>query len=60
MKREYQPITVKYKKKFGKRIYKKTFYDLPYPDRLLTTRGTLLPPKVEILHIGVGKSYISK
>ena len=46
MKREYQPITVKYKKKFGKRIYKKTFYDLPYPDRLLTTRGTLLPPKV--------------
>lgn len=58
MKREYLPITVKYKKKSGSKIWKKTFYDLPYPDRLISNRGNLLPKECEIVHIGVGKNYI--
>ncbi len=58
MKREYQPITVKFKKKSGSKIWKKTFYDLPFPDKLLSTRTNLLPKDCEIIHIGVGKSYI--
>ena len=58
MKREYQPITVRYKKKSGSKIWVKTFYDLPYPDKLLSNRTTLLPKDCEIVHIGVGKSYM--
>ena len=58
MKREYLPITVKYKKKSGSKIWKKTFYDLPYPDKLISNRTNLLPKECEIVHIGVGKNYI--
>lgn len=58
MKREYLPITVLYKKKSGSKVWAKTFTDLPCPDKLLSPRTTLLPKDCEIVHIGVGKSYI--
>ena len=58
MKREYQPITVLYRKKSGTKVWAKTFTDLPYPDKLLSPRTTLLPKDCEIIHIGVGKSFV--
>lgn len=57
-KNDYVPITVAYKKRYGKKVYIETFTDQRTPDRLLSTRTKLLPKDCEILDIGVGKSFI--
>ena len=57
-KNDYTPITVAYKKRYGKKVYIETFTDQRTPDRLLSTRTKLLPKDCEILDIGVGKSFI--
>ena len=57
-KNDYIPITVAYKKKYGKKVYIETFTDQRTPDRLLSTRTKILPKDCEILDIGIGKSFI--
>lgn len=57
IKREYTPIAVAYKKKYGKKVCVKEFINERCPDTLITTRSTKLPPDCEILDIGVGKRY---
>lgn len=57
-KNDYVPITVAYKKRYGKKVYIETFADQRTPDRLLSTRTKLLPKDCEILDIGIGKSFI--
>ena len=57
-KNDYTPITVAYKKKYGKKVYIETFTDQRTPDRLLSTRTKILPKDCEILDLGVGKSFI--
>jgi hypothetical protein len=57
-KNDYTPITVAYKKRYGKKVCIETFADQRTPDRLLSTRTKLLPKDCEILDIGIGKSFI--
>jgi hypothetical protein len=57
-KNDYIPITVAYKKKYGKKVYIETFTDQRTPDRILSTRSKILPKDCEILDLGVGKSFI--
>ena len=57
-KNDYTPITVAFKKKYGKKVYVQTFTDQRTPDRLNSTRSNLLPKDCEVLDIGVGKSFI--
>ena len=57
-KNDYTPITVAYKKRYGKKVYIETFTDQRTPDRLLSTRTKILPKDCEVLDIGVGKSFI--
>jgi len=57
-KNDYIPITVAYKKRYGKKVYIETFTDQRTPDRLLSTRTKILPKDCEVLDIGVGKSFI--
>jgi len=57
-KNDYTPITVVYKKKYGKKVYIETFTDQRTPDRILSTRTKILPKDCEILDLGVGKSFI--
>ena len=57
-KNDYIPITVAYKKRYGKKVYIETFTDQRTPDRLLSTRTKILPKDCEILDLGVGKSFI--
>lgn len=57
MAREYTPIAVAYKTKYGKNVMVKQFKDLRCPDKLITKRSNLLPKDCEILEIGVGKRY---
>lgn len=56
-KNDYTPITVAYKKKYGKKVYIKTFTDQRSPDRLNSTRSNLLPKDCEVLAIGIGKVF---
>jgi len=56
-KNDYIPITVAYKKKYGKKVYIETFTDQRTPDRLLSTRTKILPKDCEILDIGVGRVF---
>jgi len=57
-KNDYTPITVAYKKKYGKKVYIETFTDQRTPDRILSSRSKILPKDCEILDLGVGKSFI--
>ena len=57
-KNDYTPITVAYKKKYGKKVYIETFTDQRTPDRILSTRTKILPKDCEILDIGVGEDFI--
>ena len=59
-KNDYVPITVAFKKKYGKKICIRTFTDLACPDKLLTVRGTRLPEGCEILEVGWGRRYEAK
>ena len=56
-KNDYIPITVAFKKKYGKKVYIKTFTDQRSPDRLNSTRSNLLPKGCEVLDIGIGKVF---
>jgi hypothetical protein len=53
-------IAVVYKAKWGKKVKLKVFTDLAYPDKIVSSRSTLLPKGSEILEIGVGKAFIEK
>ena len=59
-KNDYVPISVAYRKKYGKKVYVKTFTNLPCPDKLITNKSTRLPEGCEILEIGWGKRYESR
>jgi len=56
-KNDYTPITVAYKKKYGKKVYIKTFTDQRTPDRINNSRSNLLPKDCEVLDIGIGKVF---
>ena len=56
-KNDYIPITVAFKKKYGKKVYIKTFTDQRSPDRLNSKRSNLLPKDCEVLDIGIGKVF---
>ena len=56
-KNDYIPITVAYKKKYGKKVYIKTFTDQRTPDRINNSRSNLLPKDCEVLDIGIGKVF---
>lgn len=53
-------IAVTYKAKWGKKVKLKVFTDLACPDKIVSSRSTLLPKGSEILDIGVGKAFIEK
>jgi len=59
IKREYTPITVAYKKKYGNKVYVKEFLNERCPDTLITKASNKLPKDCEILDIGVGKSFFA-
>lgn len=60
MAREYTPIAVAYKTKFGKKVKVEVFTEERCPDRLISKRTNLLPKDCEILEIGVGAAYEAK
>ena len=53
-------IVAAYKKIKGKKVYLKVFTDLASVDPIITEKSRKLPPGVEILDLGVGKSFIKK
>lgn len=53
-------IVAAYKKKNGKKVYLKVFTDLASVDPIITEKSRKLPPGVEILDLGVGKSFIER
>ncbi len=59
-KNDYIPITVAYKKKYGKKVYIETFTDHRTPDRIVSTRTKILPKDCKVLAVGVGKSFINE
>jgi len=59
IKREYTPIAVAFKKKYGKKVYVKEFINERCPDTLITKASNKLPKDCEILDIGVGSSFYS-
>ena len=50
-------VSVVYKKKHGKKFYIKTFNPIYCVDNLLGLKSKKIPEDVEILEIGVGKSF---
>lgn len=59
-KNDYTPITVAFKKKYGKKVYIQTFIDQRTPDRINNNRSNVLPKDCEVLDIGVGKRFEAK
>lgn len=57
IKREYTPIAVAFKKKYGKKVYVKEFINERCPDTLITNRSSRLPQGCEIIELGVGSSF---
>ncbi len=59
MSRIYTKISVVFKRgnSLKEKFYLKTFSDLRCPDRLITTRGNILPKDCEIIEIAVGERY---
>jgi hypothetical protein len=49
--------SVVYKKKYGKKVYIETYDNIYLVDNLLGLKSKKIPPNVEILEIGVGKSF---
>jgi len=59
-KREYTPIAVAYKKKYGKKVIVEEFIHERCPDTLITKASNKLPKDCEILEIGVGSKFYHK
>ncbi len=60
VEREYVPISVAYRRKYGKKVTVKEFTNIRCVDRLLSTRSKLLPKDCEVLDIGWGKRFYQK
>jgi hypothetical protein len=55
---EYPNIVVAFKKKWGSKVWLKTFDNLRCPDPIIAKRSKkYLPEGAEILAIGVGKAF---
>lgn len=53
-------IVVAFKKKYGSKVWIKTFTDLLCPDKIIASRSKkYLPEGSEIIEIGVGQSFIN-